>query len=152
MRKVATFWKEETKYLSRYLPTSGFARAFTRSASALFQVKAGSSKSPETCKTTTSFSSFSALRAAALGECSKWMLVPNSPVQTASSGPVNLGPPAQLGAAVRARNPASIIARRMADPPFRNVIGACPTIRRCRRQFRFPDSDWQPKAEFGTDL
>src|SRR5262249_56059847 len=41
---VATFWNDETKYSLRYLPTASFANAPTRSASALFQVKRGSSK------------------------------------------------------------------------------------------------------------
>src|SRR5579884_1949525 len=79
MRKVATFWNDETKYSLRYLPTSGLARAFTRSASALFQVKRGSSKLPETCKTKTSFCSFLARWAAALGVSTNSTLVPNEP-------------------------------------------------------------------------
>src|SRR2546422_7776216 len=68
MRKVATFWKELTKCLLRYAPTSGLAKAFTRSAWALFQVNFGSSKYPETWRTKTSFSSFFALSAASEGE------------------------------------------------------------------------------------
>jgi hypothetical protein len=46
----------------------GFAKAFTRSACALFQVNFGSSKWPETWRTKTSFSSFFALAAASEGE------------------------------------------------------------------------------------
>src|ERR671926_1642114 len=76
MRKVATFWNDEAKYSLRYLPTSGLARAFTRSASALFQVKRGSSKLPETWSTKTSFCSFLALVAAWLGVSKKSTLVP----------------------------------------------------------------------------
>src|SRR5262249_18625050 len=76
MRNVATFWKEETKYSLRYLPTSGLARAFTRSASALFQVKRGSSKCPETCSTKTSFSCFFASTAASDGVATNSTLVP----------------------------------------------------------------------------
>src|SRR6516162_7819619 len=79
MRKVATFWKEEAKYSLRYLPTSGLASALTRSASALFQVKRGSSKLPETCRTKTSFCSFLASRAASLGVSTKLTRVPCEP-------------------------------------------------------------------------
>src|SRR6516225_2888434 len=79
MRKVATFWKEQAKYSLRYLPTSGLARAFTRSASALFQVKRGSSKLPETCRTRTSFSCFLATFAASLGVSTNSTDVPNEP-------------------------------------------------------------------------
>src|SRR5262249_17146720 len=64
------------KYLLTSLPTSSFARAFTRSASALFQVKLGSSKYPETCKTSTSFLSAAARLAASAGEATKSMAVP----------------------------------------------------------------------------
>src|SRR5262249_1738132 len=77
--KVATFWKAETKYSLRYLPTSGLARAPTRSASALFQVKRGSSKLPLTCNTKTSFSSFLACLAAADGLSANSTLVPKLP-------------------------------------------------------------------------
>src|SRR5579883_3398299 len=79
MRKVATFWKEDTKYSFRYLPVFTLANAFTRSASALFQVKRGSSKWPETCRTKTSFSSFWALRAASDGELTNSTWVPKRP-------------------------------------------------------------------------
>src|SRR5256885_15456948 len=41
---VATFWNDDTQFSLRNFPTSGLARAFTRSASALFQVNCGSSK------------------------------------------------------------------------------------------------------------
>src|SRR5438477_11872041 len=67
IRKVPTFWNDEQKYSSRYLPVSALASAFTRSASALFQVKSGSSNSPEIWRTKTSFSSLSAARAASDG-------------------------------------------------------------------------------------
>src|SRR5438067_6627588 len=93
MRKVATFWKEQTKDSLRYLPTSGLARAFTRSASALFQVKRGSSKLPETCSTKTSFCSFLAISAALLGVETKSTWVPKD-VQTPSvlsNGPADAG-------------------------------------------------------------
>ena len=50
-----------------YLPTSGFARAFTLSAWALFHVNFGSSKYPETCSTKTSFSFSLAIFAASDG-------------------------------------------------------------------------------------
>src|SRR5262249_46321005 len=48
----------------------------TRSASALFQVNRGSSKSPETWSTKTSFSSLRACSAASLGLSKKSMVVP----------------------------------------------------------------------------
>src|SRR6185437_14290587 len=76
MRKVATFWKEDTKYSLRYFPTSGLARAFTRSASALFQVKQESSKLPETCSTNRSLLSRRAVSAASAGWPRNWTLVP----------------------------------------------------------------------------
>jgi hypothetical protein len=41
---VATFWNDAQKFSLMNLPTSGLLSAFTRSASALFQVKRGSSK------------------------------------------------------------------------------------------------------------
>src|SRR5262249_26101531 len=81
--KVATFWKEAQKYSLRYLPTSGLANAFTRSASALFQVKRGSSKLPETCNTKTSFSFLAAWRAASEGVSKNSTLVPK-PLQPLS--------------------------------------------------------------------
>src|SRR6476660_9250409 len=76
---VATFWNDEQKLSLTNLPTSGLARAFTRSASALFQVKAGFSKCPDTCRTMTSFSSFLACLAASAGVSSKCTDVPYSP-------------------------------------------------------------------------
>src|SRR5262249_28201328 len=54
-------------------------RAPTRSASALFQVKRGSSKLPLTCNTKTSFSSFLACLAAADGLSANSTLVPKLP-------------------------------------------------------------------------
>src|SRR5262249_39243416 len=79
MRKVATFWKEATKCSLRYLPASGLARAFTRSASALFQVKRGSSKLPERCSTKSSFSCFLANLAASAGVSTNCTEVPKLP-------------------------------------------------------------------------
>src|SRR5262249_43160784 len=96
--KVATFWKEETKYSLRYLPTSLFARAFTRSASALFQVKRGSSKWPETCRTKTSFCCFFASSAASLGVSTTSRAVPwqasSSFLDLSPGGAAASGPPA----------------------------------------------------------
>src|SRR5262249_976179 len=73
--KVATFWKEEQKYSLTYFPTSGLAKALTRNASALFQVRRGSSKLPETCNTKTSFSCFLAAVAASEGGSTNSMAV-----------------------------------------------------------------------------
>jgi hypothetical protein len=58
--EVATFWNADTKWRLRYSPTSAPARAFTRSASALFQVKPASSKLPETCNRNVSLPSAAA--------------------------------------------------------------------------------------------
>src|SRR5262249_10043067 len=81
IRKVPTFWKEEQNDSLMYFPTSGLARAFTRSASALFQVKSGFSKLPEMCSTKTSFCSFFACVAASDGVSKNCTLVPWSLVQ-----------------------------------------------------------------------
>src|SRR5262245_60797636 len=82
---VATFWKDEQKYSLTYLPTCSFARAFTRSASALFQVSFGSSNRPETCSTKTSFWSFLACLAASDGVSKNCTAVPWSPQPTVSA-------------------------------------------------------------------
>src|SRR5260370_6696461 len=95
MRKVATFWKELTKLSLRYLPTSGLANAFTRSASALFQVKRGSSNLPETCSTKTSFCCFLASSAALLGVDTKSTPVPKVEQEPSVLSLALTGEPAQ---------------------------------------------------------
>src|SRR5262245_56355395 len=118
MRKVATFWNEETKYSLRYLPTSGLARAFTRSASALFQVNLGSSKLPLTCNTKTSFSSFRAWAAASVGDSTNCTEVPNEPQLVASlSLTTTLSARADPASRARHRLAAVQLKPRMRSPP-----------------------------------
>ncbi len=60
MRNVPTFCVADTKCSFTKSPTVSFARAFTRSAWALFQVNPSSSMFPDKCSTNTSFCSFAA--------------------------------------------------------------------------------------------
>src|SRR5262245_24564202 len=140
MRNVATFWNDEQKYSLRYLPTSGLARAFTRSASALFHVKRGSSKLPDTCRTKTSFCSFFAFAAADDGVSKNSTLVPWSPqppsalvggaaglplAGTVFSSPARAGP--QPATAARHRPAAARNRKRcMWDPPGMDRAGRPP--------------------------
>src|SRR5262249_17028051 len=87
------FWNDETKCSLRNLPTSSLARALTRNASALFQVKRGSSKFPLTWRMKTSFSSFLARAAASFGESTNSTDVPHEP--SASAGPATIAAPSR---------------------------------------------------------
>src|SRR5262249_33249572 len=97
-------------------------RAFTRSASALFQVKRGSSKLPETCSTKTSFSCFLAIRAASLGVSTNSTLVPKEPQECSlASFSKELSGLSEARTSPQLRsNPATVNdkSRRMSLPPW----------------------------------